>query len=160
MMGQPINFEGSNLVMRAPEGAENVQDMYVFRSRHSCVSCWTLAPEEITEINQSGRIFLSVLAGGQQPPVYVGSERACREVMVDFGPVWPMTKRQTETAPKMAVNEALRLVIAYDDLLRTHEGPSDTLFAGDVAEIDAAYDEMVAAVRTALEASEGSTDGR
>ncbi len=48
--------------------------------------------------------------------------------------------------PHMAV---LRLVVAYDDLLRGYTGPSDTLFAGDVAEIDAAYDEMVAAARKA-----------
>lgn len=94
-MGQPINFDGSNVVMRAPEGAENVQDMHVFRTRHSCVSCWTLSATELAEINQTGRIFLSVLMSGQQPPVYVGSESACREVMVDFGPVWPMAQRHT-----------------------------------------------------------------
>lgn len=92
-MGQPTNFDGCNTVMRAPEGAENVQDMHVYRTRHSCVSCWTLSPEELAEINQNGRIFLSVLMSGQQPPVYVGSESTCREVMVDFGPVWPMAPR-------------------------------------------------------------------
>lgn len=46
---------------------------------------------------------------------------------------------------------ALRLVVAYDDLLRTFEGPAtDTLFAGDVPVIDAAYDEMVASARACL----------
>lgn len=44
---------------------------------------------------------------------------------------------------------ALRLVIEYDDLLRKFEGPKEFLFAGDVAEIDDAYDRMVAACREA-----------
>jgi len=99
-MGQPIAFEGSNVGMRAPEGAENVQDMQVYRTRHSCVSCWTFSPEELAEINQTGRVFLSVLAGGQQPPVYVGSESTCREVMVDFGPVWPTAPRPPSPQPR------------------------------------------------------------
>jgi hypothetical protein len=91
-MGQPIHFEGCNLVMRAPDGAENVQDMHVFQTRHSCVSCWALSADELAEINRTGRIFLSVLLSGQQPPVYVGSEKTCREVMIDFGPIWPMAR--------------------------------------------------------------------
>ncbi len=92
-MGAPTHFEGANVLMKAPEGAENVQDMHVYRTRHSCVSCWTFTPEELAEINRTGRVFLSVLAAGQQPPVYVGSESTCREVMVDFGPVWPRSPR-------------------------------------------------------------------
>ena len=58
----------------------------------------------------------------------------------------------------VATTNALRLVVAYDDLLRRYEGPS-TLFAGDVAEIDAAYDEMVAAVRAAMESLEPAQHG-
>ena len=87
-MGYPIQFKGANTVMRAPEGAENVQDMHVFRTRHSCVSCWQLTPEELSEINLTGKIFLSVLMGGAQPPVYVGAESETRGVLIDFGPVW------------------------------------------------------------------------
>jgi len=58
-----------------------------------------------------------------------------------------------------ALTDALRLVVGYDDLLRSHEGPSDTLFAGDVAEIDITYDQMVVACRAALASSEGRNDG-
>ncbi|KQV43256.1 MULTISPECIES: hypothetical protein [unclassified Rhizobium] len=70
--------------------------------------------------------------------------------------LWTSMLSATPTPPvdHVAMADALRLVVAYDDLLRTHEGPSDTLFAGDVAEIDAAYDEMVAAARAALAAKE------
>lgn len=103
-MGQPVNFSGSNIVMRAPDGAENVQDMHVFQTRHSCVSCWEVSAAELSEINRTGRIFLSVLASGQQPPVYVGSESACREVMIDFGPVWDR--------PPTLASEAARTLLA------------------------------------------------
>lgn len=91
-MGSPVQFDGANVVMRAPEGADNVQDMYVFRTRHSCVSCWQLTPEELAEINRTGTVFLSVLTGGIQPPVYVGSESSARGVMIDFGPIWPVSR--------------------------------------------------------------------
>ena len=104
-MGQPTKFDGCNTVMRAPEGAENVQDMHVFRTRHSCVSCWEISPAELAEINSTGRVFLSVLMGGQQPPVYVGSESACRDVLVDFGPVWPLAPRTPSPSPDVAGGE-------------------------------------------------------
>lgn len=97
-MGQPINFAGSNVVMHAPKDAENVQDMHVFRTQHSCVSCWELSAVELAEINRTGRVFLSVLMGGQQPPVYVGSETTCREVLIDFGPVWPVSRASSKTS--------------------------------------------------------------
>lgn len=113
-MGQPINFAGSNVIMRAPAGAENVQDMHVFQTRHSCVSCWELSAVERAEINQTGRIFLSVLAGGRQPPVYVGSESTCREVLIDFGPVWPMSPRAAAQAQPLPVElDGVADAIAY-----------------------------------------------
>lgn len=92
-MASPVQFDGANTLMRAPDGAENVQDMYVFRNAHAAVSCWELSPEEIAEISRTGKVFLSVLMGGAQPPVYVGSEDAVRSVVVDFGPVWPRSPR-------------------------------------------------------------------
>lgn len=49
------------------------------------------------------------------------------------------------------LEKAMTKVVSYDDLLRRFEGPAqDTLFAGDVPVIDAAYDEMVVAAREAL----------
>lgn len=116
-MGEPIKFEGCNVVMRAPEGAENVQDMHVYRTLHSCVSCWTLTAEELADINATGRIFLSVLAGGQQPPVYVGSERTCREVMIDFGPVWPTANRAPapSSLPMSSLKNALQMTGCDDE---------------------------------------------
>lgn len=105
-MGQPTAFAGSNTIMHAPPGAENVQDMHVFRPPHLCVSCWTVTAEELAEITRTGRIFLSVLMSGQQPPVYVGSESACREVSLDFGPVWP-----AQPPEKKAINPGNPVVV-------------------------------------------------
>ena len=48
-----------------------------------------------------------------------------------------------------AIEKAIHLGIAYDDLLRKLEGPQEFLFAGDVAAIDAAYDAWVCATRSA-----------
>lgn len=88
-MGQPKNFDGVNVVLRAAAGDENVQDMGAFRNHAACVSCWELDTQEIEEVQRTGRVFLSVLMGGSQPPVAVGSESRIRALMLDFGPVWP-----------------------------------------------------------------------
>lgn len=113
-MGQPTYFPGSNVIMRAPAGAENVQNMHVFQTRHSCVSCWELSDVERAEINHTGRIFLSVLAGGNQPPVYVGSESTCREVLIDFGPVWPMSPSAAVPAQPLPIElDGVADAIAY-----------------------------------------------
>lgn len=88
-MGNPVNFDGVNVVLRAGKGDENVQDMGAFRNHAACVSCWELDEEELDEIRRTGRVFLSVLMGGSQPPVAVGSESRIRSLMLDFGPVWP-----------------------------------------------------------------------
>jgi hypothetical protein len=46
---------------------------------------------------------------------------------------------------------ALRLVVAYDDLMRRYTGPVSDLTEADNAEIDEAYDQMVAAARITLD---------
>lgn len=48
-----------------------------------------------------------------------------------------------------AIEKALKLGIAYDNLLRKYEGPQEILFDGDVVAIDDAYDAWVVAVRSA-----------
>lgn len=87
-MGIPVQFSGVNMLLRAPEGAENVSDMHTFTNGICSVSCWELSAEELAEINRTGRIFLSVFSGRTQPPVYVGDEESCRSIVVDFGGVW------------------------------------------------------------------------
>jgi hypothetical protein len=45
-------------------------------------------PDEIAEVNRTGRIFLSVMSGAVFYPVFLGSEGQVRSVVVDYGPVW------------------------------------------------------------------------
>ncbi|MDX0251164.1 hypothetical protein GOC31_20925 [Sinorhizobium meliloti] len=87
-MGIPVQFSGANMLLRAPEGAENVSDMHTFTNGMCSVSCWELSAEELAEVNRTGRIYLSVFSGRTQPPVYVGDEESVRSIVVDFGGVW------------------------------------------------------------------------
>lgn len=87
-MAAPVQFEGANMLLRAPEGAENVSDMHTFTNGICSVSCWELSADELAEINRTGRIYLSVFSGRTQPPVFVGDEEAVRSIVVDFGGVW------------------------------------------------------------------------
>lgn len=54
-------------------------------------------------------------------------------------------------------NSALRLVVAYDDLMRRYTGPVSDLTGADNAAIDEAYDQMVAAARITLDVTARTT---
>lgn len=86
-MSSAVEFDGQNLVLQPPTGAENVRPLPIFRNGFCCVSCWELTDEELAEIVRTRRVFISVFSGNTQPPVYVGSETTTREVVADYG-VW------------------------------------------------------------------------
>lgn len=86
-MGQPVEFEGQNLVLRPPAGSENVSPLPIFRNGTCCVSCWELSDAEIAEIVKSRRVYLSVFFGQTQPPVFLGGEEEVRAIIADYG-VW------------------------------------------------------------------------
>ena len=83
-MGEAVEFKGFNCRLH---GAENVGEMPVFRNGVTSTSCWELAPEELVEIIRTGRVYVAVMFGKTQPPVYVGSETAVRAMTADYG-VW------------------------------------------------------------------------
>lgn len=89
-MAHAVDFPGSNFKFTAPEGREDVGDLHTFRQPNGpCnVSCWQLTPEELEEVNRTGRVFLSVLSGRMFFPAFVGSEEECRKIAVDYGQVW------------------------------------------------------------------------
>lgn len=87
-MGYAVDFPGTNMMLGAPQGSENVEPMRTFTNGHCSVSCWELNPEELAEVNRTGRIFISVLSGRTQPPVFVGSEGVMRGFLVDYGGTW------------------------------------------------------------------------
>lgn len=94
-LAQPVDFIGTNTIMKAPKGREEtVNDVRAFRNEQCCVTCWQLTEAERAEINQTGRIYLSVLFGGGMPPVFVGGEDAVREHTVDYGGTFPKQEAQ------------------------------------------------------------------
>lgn len=86
-MAKPTDFPGTNLLLVGPAGRDDVSPMHVFTNGMFCVSCWELTDEEIAEITRARKVFLCVMSGGNQPPVYVGTEDAVRGLIADVG-VW------------------------------------------------------------------------
>lgn len=94
-MANSIAWHGQNRLLSAPKGEEKdrVHDLHVFNNGNVTVSCWQLTPEELADIIQNGgKIYLAVLYGASQPPVFVGSEDSVRQVVIDYGKVWKKEK--------------------------------------------------------------------
>lgn len=91
-MGYPVQFPGSNRVLRPPEGHDevSVRSMHTFTNGFHSVSCWQFDKDEIEEIVRTGRLFCSVLSGQTQPPIYLGTEQETRNLIADVG-VWKRT---------------------------------------------------------------------
>lgn len=83
-MATPTNFNGSNDVLRAPEGWDKSQclDLNVFRGNANLggeppiitsliLSAWELTDEELKEINRTKKVFLGCVGTKSQPPIYV-----------------------------------------------------------------------------------------
>lgn len=87
LMGVPTVFRGANFVLKAPIGSENFMPLPVFRNGVCCVSAWELSDKELVEVVRTRRVFVAVMYGMSQPPVFVGSESDVREVVADYG-VW------------------------------------------------------------------------
>lgn len=67
---RPVKFDEANAVLGAPAGCEeSVEPLHVRRLEGALVSCWELTPEDIAEIQRTGRIWLSVWGRQTQPPV-------------------------------------------------------------------------------------------
>lgn len=87
-MANPIHFEGVNKVLTAPEGCtEPVREMPVFTNGTTCISCWKFSAEELAEIAATGQVWVSVMSGGTQPPIFVGNYGNTRDVNENLG-VW------------------------------------------------------------------------
>lgn len=86
-MSEPVKFAGYNAELQPPKGSENVSALPIYRNGLCCVSAWELNDEELAEITRTKRVFVSVMSGPTQPPVYAGSERSVRDMCADYG-VW------------------------------------------------------------------------
>ena len=88
-MGRPVPFDGCNRVLTAPDGLEDkVVAMEVFTNGAACVSCWQIDDAELAEIVATRQIFVSVLYGQTQPPIFIGSESKTWQVTLQYGRGW------------------------------------------------------------------------
>lgn len=89
-MAEAIEFPGVNCHLNAAPGTEHSvsSGLPVFRNGVSCVACWQLSAEELGDVIKSGgKVWVSVMFGLSQPPMFVGSEETVRSVNADYG-VW------------------------------------------------------------------------
>jgi len=72
----PVKFKEQNQQLGPPPGMseEECQPLPVFTDGKQCISCWELSKEDIEKVNKTGRIWLSVMSGLTQPPVWLSTE--------------------------------------------------------------------------------------
>jgi len=69
----PIEFNEQNKVLLKPESMtdEECKSLPVFSNGDECVSCWQLSDEEIEKLKETKCVWLGVLSGSTQPPVFL-----------------------------------------------------------------------------------------
>jgi hypothetical protein len=73
---RPIEHKFANRILNAPPGQEDdVLPLPVYTDGRLCISCWQLGWRERLSALVFGRVWLSVLFGGTQPPVWLSAER-------------------------------------------------------------------------------------
>ena len=74
---RPVHFAEVNRVLTKPEGMtdEECGELPVFNDGKQSVSCWRLPWRERWRVLWSGLVWLGVVAGPTQPPVWVSGRR-------------------------------------------------------------------------------------
>jgi hypothetical protein len=74
---KPIDFPQSTKVLQKPSNMLNseCQPLPIWSDGKECVSCWRPTLKERFRILFTGKVWLSVLSGVTQPPVYITGER-------------------------------------------------------------------------------------
>ena len=77
---KPIKFEQANKNLLKPESMtdEECSSLWVYNDGRECISCWRLTWRERIKALLFGRVWLSVLSGRTQPPVWL----ACKTVFL------------------------------------------------------------------------------
>jgi hypothetical protein len=74
---KPIRFEGQTVELQKPPGMtdEECGSLPILRLDGTCISCWQMTWKERLKALLTGRVWLGVLSGHTQPPVYVTVEQ-------------------------------------------------------------------------------------
>ena len=72
-MSKPVEFNGANKILQPPKNydKEQVIPMYVFTNGIICVSKWKLSEEALKEVKETGCLFVSLISGYTQPPIFI-----------------------------------------------------------------------------------------
>lgn len=70
---KPIKFKEANKTLLKPESMtdEECSSLTVFSDGRECVSCWKLSWRERLSALLFGKMWLGVLSGSTQPPVWL-----------------------------------------------------------------------------------------
>ena len=74
---KPIKFERANKNLLKPANMtdEECSSLWVYTDGNQCVSCWKMTWKQRIKALLYGRIWLSVLSGETQPPVWIDCEK-------------------------------------------------------------------------------------
>lgn len=74
-MVKPIKFEEANKNLLKPSSMtdEECSSLWVYSDGEQCISCWKLGWKERLAALLFGKVWLSVLSGSTQPPVWIDS---------------------------------------------------------------------------------------
>lgn len=73
---KPIEFKESNIYLSKPSNMteEECGSLRIFTDGKQCISCWRGDWKDRLKFLFTGKVWLKVVSGNNQPPVYVGSE--------------------------------------------------------------------------------------
>ena len=74
---KPIKFKEANKNLLKPENMtdEECSSLWVYTDGEQCISCWKLSFKQRLSALIFGRVWLSVLSGQTQPPVWVDCKK-------------------------------------------------------------------------------------
>ena len=77
---KPIPFKEKNKTLlpsgeQYSENVEGVDPLHIWTDGEQCVSCWQMTWRERVAALWHGRVWIAVLSGGTQPPIYAESSR-------------------------------------------------------------------------------------
>ena len=72
----PIEHRFANVTLNAPTGKEDeVLPLPVYTDGEQCISCWQMSWRERLSALFFGRVWISVLSGRTQPPIWLLATR-------------------------------------------------------------------------------------
>lgn len=78
---KPVRFEYSNKVLQPPidekysKDVTSMEPLPIWTDNEQCISCWKMSLKERLSALLFGCVWLAVLSGGTQPPIYAQVSR-------------------------------------------------------------------------------------